>query len=177
MKKDFEWLDDTLIDRLFQPLADWMNDRMALGPNRAARGAIDLASLCWILAQLSDVADAVHRHDVRTCVFLGLAVILGLWAFSILRNVFQRADGANRAGAQAQANPLRPGMQLHRVICLFWMIGLTVKTIMEPTDFTALALLAVGVFGTGAVYIGACANHPPKRRETARDLALASGRF
>ena len=177
MGKDFAWLDDTLIDRLFQPLADWMNHHMAFGPSRAARTAIDLASLSWILAQLGDMSNAVQQHDARTCVFLGLAVVLGLFAFTILRNVFQRADSGSGSDGQAQANPLRPGMQVHRVVCLVWMIGLAAKTIMEPADFTALALLAVGVFGTAAVYIGACSNTPPMRRETSRDLAYAGGRF
>ena len=174
MKENFTRVDDALIDRVFQPLADWMNDRMALGPNRAARFAIDLASLAWIIAQLGDVAHAVQMHDVRECTFLGFAVVLGLWAFGILRGVFRRADGA--AGAQAQANPLRPAMQVHRAACLFWMIALMVKTIAAPAGFGALALLAVGVFATAAVYIGACTNRPPKwreEREFSRKPALA----
>ena len=180
MKERFTQVDDALIDRLFQPLADWMNHHMALGPNRAARVAIDLASFAWILAQLGDTAHAVQIHDVRTCVILGCAVVLGLWAFSILRNVFQRSDGAGRTGGQARANPLRPGMQLHRAACLVWMVGLAVKTIAAPYDLASLALLAVGLFATAAVYIGACTNHPPKwraARESGWNPAFASGRF
>jgi len=180
MKERFTQMDDALIDRLFQPLADWMNHHMALGPNRAARVAIDFASLAWILAQLGDMADAMQRHDVRVCVFLGGAVVLGLWAFNILRNVFQPTDGEAKARARAQANPLRPGMQLHRAACLFWMIGLAVKAIAAPASFGSLALLAVGVFATAAVYIGACTNHPPKwraARESGSNPAFASGRF
>lgn len=173
MREGFARVDDALIDRLFQPLADWMNQRLALGPGRAARGAIDLASLAWIIAQLADAADAVQRHDIRACLFLGCAVVLGLWAFSILRGVFRRADGGAGAPATAQANPLRPGMQVHRVVCLAWMLALIVKTIATPSANGSLALLAVGVFATAAVYIGACTNNPPMRRET---RAPASGR-
>lgn len=179
MKESFAHIDDVLIDRLFQPLADWMNHYLAFGTGRAARAAIDLASLAWILAQAGAVADAVALHDARSCVFFAGAVVLGLCAFSILRNVFQRADSANNAGAQTQANPLRPGMQLHRVVCLTWMIALAIKTIAAPFELTSLALFAVGVFATAAVYIGACTNQPPKRRESCqsrRDWAFAAAR-
>ncbi len=175
MNESFARVDDALIDRLFQPLADWMNRQMAFGTNRAARTAVDLASLAWLLAQAGAISDAAAAHKVGYCSVLGLVVVLGLWAFTILRNVFQRTDGTARAYAQAQANPLRPGMQLHRAICVFWMIGLTVKTIAGAPGLGSLALLAMGVFTTAAVYIGACTNHPPAWREVGRNLTFAPG--
>lgn len=173
MKEYLARVDDALIDRLFQPLADWMDRCLALGTNRAARTAVDLASLAWILAQAGTVSDAIAAHNVGRGTFLGIVVVLGLWAFTILRNVFQRAD--RRTDACGQANPLRPGMQLHRTICVFWMIGLTGKTIVVSSSFGSLALLAMGVFTTAAVYIGACTNRPPGRCEISRNLTFAPG--
>ena len=178
MTENFARLDDALIDRLFQPLADWMDRHIALGTNRAARTAIDLATLAWMAAQAGAAANAVGSHDLRSCLIPGVLMVAGLWAFTILRNVFQRTDGEAKARVRAQANPLRPAMQLHRAACLFWMFALAVKTIAAPAG--SLALLAVGVFATAAVYIGACTNHPPKWREadqTAWNPAFAGGRF
>lgn len=180
MKERFTQVDDALIDRLFQPLADWMNHHMALGPNRAARASIDLAMLAWVCAQAGAAAQALGSQNVRSCTIDGAVMVAGLWAFTILRNVFQRTDSVAKARARAQANPLRPAMQPHRAACLFWMIGLAVKTIAAPAEFGALALLAVGAFATAAVYIGACTNHPPKwreARESGWNPVFASGRF
>ena len=177
MRDSFSRVDDVLIDRLFQPLADWLDRHMALGTNRAARTALDLASLAWICAQAGAAADAVRSQDFRSGTVCGFVLVLGLWAFTILRNVFQRPDGEAKARVRAQANPLRPGMQLHRAACLFWMIALIAKTIAAPADSGSLALLAVGAFATAAVYIGACTGNPPARRETSRPWAFAFGRF
>jgi len=177
MKERFTQMDDVLIDRLFQPLADWMHHHLALGTNRAARSAIDLATLAWISAQAAAAARAFGSHDIASSVIGGAVMVAGLWAFSILRNVFQRKDGEASARVRVEANPLRPGMQLHRAACLFWMIALAVKTIAAPADFGSLALLAVGAFATAAVYIGACTNNPPARRETGLHWAFAFGRF
>lgn len=180
MRERFTQVDDALIDRLFQPLADWMNHHMALGPNRAARTAIDLATLAWVCAQAGAAAKAFGSQDARSSVIGGAVLVAGLWAFTILRGVFHRKDSDAKARVRAEANPLRPAMQLHRAACLFWMIALLFKTLAAPADFGALALLAVGVFATAAVYIGACTNHPPKwreARESGWNPAFASGRF
>ena len=170
-------VDDALIDRVFQPLADWMNRTMALGTNRAARTAVDLASLAWICAEAGAAAHAVASQDLRSTVVRGAVIVLGLFALTILRGVFQRTEGT--AGAHVQANPLRLGMRTHRAACLLWTIALAVKTIAAPSG--SLALLAVGLFATVAVYIGACTNRPPAWRESrsrvsGRDWAQASAR-
>ena len=179
MRERFTQVDDALIDRLFQPLADWLDHHLALGTNRAARAAIDLATLAWVCAQAGAAAQALGSQDVRSSVIGGAVMVAGLWAFTILRNVFQRTDSEAKARVRAEANPLRPAMQLHRAACLFWMIALLFKTLVVPADFGALALLAVGAFATAAVYIGACTNHPPKwreAREAGQEMAFAAGR-
>ena len=175
MRELFTSLDDALIDRLFQPLADLLDHHMALGTNRAARTGIDLASLAWIFAQAGAAAHALAAHDIAASAARGVLVVLGLGAFTILRGVFQGTDSEPSARARMQANPLRPGMQIHRATCLFWMIGLAIKTIAAPMGLATLALLAVGVFATAAVYIGACTNPPPRGRGSragGRDLAF-----
>lgn len=178
MRESFTRMDDVLIDRLFQPLADWLNGNMALGTNRAARTAIDLASLFWILAQAGALSRAAVSHEPGLALVVGVMIVLGLWGLTTLRAVFQQKDGGAKARAGAQANPLRPGMQLHRAICLLWMVALALKTVLAPSGFVSLALLAVGVFATSAVYIGACNNQPPAWREARKsrwDLAMAAG--
>ena len=177
MTKHFTRFDDVLIDRLFQPLADWMDRQWALGPQGAARWCLDLASLAWICAEADALAASVAGHDVRIAAARGLLVVLGLWALTILRGVFRKADGG-QARPAAQANPLRPGMQLHRVICLVWMAGLAVKAFAAPTGLESFALLGVSVFATAAVYLGACSNPPPAwrgSRDAGRSLATAAG--
>jgi hypothetical protein len=156
MKDALERLDDALIDRVFQPLADWLDQHVALDIFRVARTLVDLASLMWICAE------AAERFDGSGLAFAHFTVIvLGLWALSTLRKVFERP-----AGTRAQANPLRAGMNVHRAACLFWLLALLAKTAEAPADLAPLALLAVGVFATSALYIGACTKPPPKWRES-----------
>lgn len=178
MRESFLRIDDALIDGAFQPAADWMDRHMGFGPHRAARTAIDLASLAWILAQAGALAAGAGSQDVLPTIIRGALVVMGLWAFTVLRNVFRKSDGGAGGRTAAQANPLRPGMQLHRAACLFWIIALTVKTALAPAGFDDLALLAMGAFTTAAVYIGACTNNPPKwreTRETGRNWGFALG--
>lgn len=176
MTEHFVRFDDALIDRLFQPLADRLDRHWALGPHRAARGFLDLASLAWIFAEASALAAAMVNHDMQAAILRSLLVVLGLGALTILRGVFGKTDGGPRS--TAEANPLRPGMQTHRVLCLAWMVALAVKAFAAPGGFGSLALLAVGVFATAAVYFGACTHSPPpwrRPRARKRGWTLAAG--
>ena len=51
MKEQFALLDDTLIDRFFQPLADLLAERWRLGSFRLARLFLDAAAVALILSQ------------------------------------------------------------------------------------------------------------------------------
>jgi hypothetical protein len=163
MKDRFTHVDDVLIDRLFQPLVDWMNSEMAIGAGRAARVLVDLAALAWIGAEASSASGALAMHDVQAGFVIAIVLMAGLSALTILKGVFRQKDGGGKSRRAAHANPLRAGMQVHRVACLVWVAALMVKTALVPADFAAVALLAVGLFATAAVYIGACSNRPPKR--------------
>ncbi len=117
----------SLIDRLFQPLADWMDRHMALGPYRAARRCLDLASLAWICAEAERWPRPWPAMMSASAAARGLLVVLGLWAFTILRGVFRKADGG-----QARARPPRPIRCVRGCSCIassasFWMVGLAVK--------------------------------------------------
>jgi hypothetical protein len=164
MKDRVSRVDDVLIDRLFQPLVDWMNCEMAIGAGRAARILLDLAALAWICAEAGSTSGAMAMRDVQAGFVVALILVAGLSALTILKGVFRHKDGGGKSRGAAQANPLRAGMQVHRVVCLVWVVALLVKTALVPADFAALALLAVGLFATAAVYIGACSNRPPKKR-------------
>jgi hypothetical protein len=164
MQESFARIDDALIDRLFQPLADWLEHHLSLGPNRAARTGIDVASLAWIVSMAS--AAAGTWHDMRGAFLNGAVLVAGLWAFTTLRGVFGRGDGG-------KANPLRAGMQTHRMACLFWMGALALKSALEPASLASLGLLAVGLFATASVYLGACSRPPPRERR--RFSAFAFG--
>jgi len=83
-----------------------------------------------------------------------------------VRTPFERAGGGRKG---AQANPLRASMYTHRLGCLLWLTGLSIKTVATPVGFGSLALFAVGAFATLAVYVGACSNRPPKWREQRKD--------
>ena len=80
-----------------------------------------------------------------------------------MRNLFQRTNRAG--GASIGANPLRAGMHVHRAVCLIWLVGLLAKTAAAPLGLAPVMLLAVGVFITMALYVGACSDRPPKRRD------------
>lgn len=171
MADSFARIDDALIDRVFQPLAGGNAGHLALGPGRAARAAIDLATLAWILAEAGSIAMAASGRDLRACVVRGLVVVAGLSALTVLRGVFARSRGGGTA------NPLRPGMEQHRAACLLWLVALAVKALVSPAGLEPLALLAVGACATAAVYLGACTEPPPSWREVCgRDRTVAIGR-
>lgn len=156
-------VDDALIDRVFQPFVDWIGDLMAFGTCRMARVCVDLASLAWILAETGGLAGAIAANEFGLAAFRGVMVVMALWALSILRNIFPKADVSGEG--RATANPLRVGMHSHRATCLLWMAGLLIKAAVAPTGFESLALLAMGSFATASVYIGACTDSPTRRRE------------
>jgi len=169
MKEGFARVDDALIDRVFQPLVDWIGDNTAFNGCRVARACIDLAALAWILSQTGNVARSVEAGNLRLEIFQFALIVVGLKAILVLRTLFQRMDGTRAARMGGAENPLRAGMQVHRAVCLLWLIGLLVKTGASPTGLESLALLAIGVFATMGVYVGACSNPPPQRRESRTD--------
>ncbi len=163
-------LDDTLIDRVFQPWVDWMSGHLSLDCFRAARVCTDLAALAWILSQAGDVVAALGSAESGPAAPRCALLVLGLAAITVLRTLFQKIGGG---GSAARANPLRAGMQPHRFLCQFWLVALLAKTAAAPAGLAAMGLLAVGVCATLAAYFGACSNPPPQRHASLAGHAAA----
>lgn len=154
-------LDDTLIDRVFQPLVDWMSEHLSLDCFLVARVCTDMAALAWVVSQAGDVVTALGSADSSPATLRFVLLVLGLGAITVLRTLFQHVGSGGKAAARA--NPLRAGMQVHRFMCQFWLVGLLAKTAAAPFGLAAMGLLAVGMCATLAAYFGACSNPPPKR--------------
>jgi len=164
MREILARMDDRIIDQEFQPSVDWFSNQLRFDCFRLAGICADLSALAWILSQAGAVTAALGSGVPGQAPFRCVLLLLGLGAITILRTLFQKVGGGGRRSAQA--NPLRAGMFLHRLVCHFWLIGLLLKTAGTPFGLESCGLLAVGVCTTLAVYFGACSNPPPKRRES-----------
>jgi hypothetical protein len=156
MRGNFASLDGALIDKVCQPIIDWFAQHVAIDCFRVARICIDLSALAWIVSQASDAA--ASPGSVPQGIQFGL-IVVGLGAIMMLRATFQRAGGGR------QPNPLRAAMFAHRLACLLWLTALLAKSTTMPAGLASMALFAVGGFATVALYVGACSNPPPTRRE------------
>ena len=154
MRKTFAALDDALIERVFQPVSDFITNQTGLTRTRSACFCLDVASLGWIVARANRLSDAVVSWDAgQACMGLML-LLLGLVALVSLRTLFRRA-------ATGKANPLRPAMQPHRAVVLL-MLAARLEQWPTPVlaDFADLAMLVSAI---AALYLGACAERPPVR--------------
>jgi hypothetical protein len=158
MRKTFAPLDDVLFERLFQPFSDFMSHRLGFGGTTAACRFIDLASLCWIVSRAQSLSKSVAAWDAAASSGDMAMLLLGLVALLSLRTLFRRA------GAR-QANPLRQAMQPHRAIVLL-MLAVRLTQLQAPL-FADLADAAMLAFAASALYLGACAQRPPVRRDWA----------
>jgi hypothetical protein len=157
MRKTFAALDDVLIERVFQPISDLMSNQAGLSRATTACLCIDVASIAWIVSRARGLAAAVTASDAGAA-FLGLALLLlGLAALICLRSLFRRAATGK------QVNPLRQAMQPHRAIVLLMLATrLTQLPIFDLTDAADLAML---LCASSALYVGACVERPPVRRQ------------
>lgn len=156
MQLNFISLDDALIERMFQPVADALSDRLGLERRRAACLCIDVASVGWILSQAKALSDAVMDWQAGTSFARMALLLLGLMALTGLRGLFLRLTG------EAKGNPLRPAMRPHRMVVLLMLVarlvGFDVAGLAQVADLAMLGFAAV------ALYLGACAARPPVRR-------------
>ena len=162
MRDKIERVDGILIDRMCQPVIDWVNGHLTVNCFKAARVLVDLSAFAWILSQASGLAAAAGAKTLENTLVQFALVVVGLSAIIVLRGVFDRAGTMASGG---QGNPLRAAMYSHRLTCLLWLVALLIKTSATPLGLESLALLGVGGFATAAVYMGACSNRPPARRE------------
>ncbi len=158
MRKTFASIDDTLIERLFQPVTDRLANRLGFGRANAACACIDAASLSWIVSRARGLSDAAESWQVATSFFEVSILLLGLVALLSLRTLFRRAG-------TRQANPLRQAMRPHRAIVLL-MLAARLAQLHTP-NLSDLADVAMLVCAGSALYLGACAERPPLRRAAA----------
>ena len=167
MLRRFAALDDTLIDRWFQPLADRISGRFGIGRFRAATLCIDGAALAWLLSQAGAPAATLAAGDTATSLMPAFTLLLGLAALTSLRTLFQRA-----AGGRASANPLRSAMRLHRAVVLLLLVARLAR-LGSGVTFADAAELGMLVAATASLYFGACGGAPPQaRRHSTRHTTL-----
>jgi hypothetical protein len=155
MRKTFAPLDDALIDRLFQPVADCITCRSGIRRVTVACFCLDVASLSWILAQAPAASRAALAWDRGTAFVNICFLLLGLVALVSLRMLF------GRARAQ-RGNQLRMALRPHRAIVLLMLVARLLEFqlpgLAETADIAMLTLV------TSALYLGACGDPPPVRR-------------
>ena len=175
MKQQFTLLDDTLIDGVFQPLADRLAERGKVGTLRLARLFMDAAAIALILSQAAHVPGAAAFDNSAPYLYPLLVLGPGLAAMSIMRNEFRRTEKKNGVHQNRAANPLRLGMHWHRIVCFFWSMVLLLQTTESGLKWEGLGLLATGVFATLAVYFAACFARPAKPRAATNWAELYKG--
>lgn len=154
MQRNLARLDDVLIERLFQPLADTVQNRFGVDRLHAACFCLDGAALAWIASQAGTLGHAVSHWHGTLAIGRGLLLLLGLVAITSLRTLFQRLP--RRPGA----NPLRASMLPHRSMALILLAAQCVDltSLGGWTELAMLALIAV------ALYFSACLPRPPAHR-------------
>jgi hypothetical protein len=122
------------------------------------RFSVDMASLSWIVARAPDLSDAVLARDFGAACLALIHSLLGLVTLISQRTLF-------RAAGRKQGNPLRPAMRPHRAVVLL-MPAARLPQLQAP-NLTDAADIAMLVFTTSALDLGACAERPPIRRGSA----------
>jgi hypothetical protein len=158
MRKTFAPLDDVLIEQLFQPISDLMTHRLGASRAMAACFCIDVASLAWIVSRARGLSESVATWNASAAFMDVSFLLLGLIALMALRALFRRAAGK-------PANPLRLVMRPHRAIVLLMLVAQLM--LHQAPDLADVANIAMLVFATSALYLGACAERPPIRRVSA----------
>jgi hypothetical protein len=157
MWQTFTSLDDALIERLFQPVADLVSHRIGLNRTASACLCIDSAALAWIVSRAPGLSEAVSGRDAGTSALDMSLLLLGLVALISLRTLFRRTAGK-------QANPLRRSMRRHRGIVLLMLLARLVQ--LRSPGLADAAEIAMLLCAASALYLGACAEPPPLRRRS-----------
>jgi len=161
MLKNLANLDDALIDRLCQPVADWIFQSFTFDCFRTARLCIDLSALMWILSQARAAVIAARSGIPGLIAFEVALIVIGLGSIMTLRWVFERG-GSSQGG---RANPLRAPMFPHRFACLLWLALQLFQAPGAPLGLDTLTRVLVAGFATIGVYMGACSNRPAVPRD------------
>jgi hypothetical protein len=156
MRKAFVEFDGFLIERIFQPLCNFLADRFGIARFIAAGLCLDLSSLGWIVSRAPGLERDVQAWDATPAAADLILLLLGLAALTGLRTVFRRQAG------QQKANPLREVMRPHRGILLLLFAARMSQ--IEPAGISQAADGVMLVAALLGLYLGACAERPPLRR-------------
>ena len=168
MRRTFTALDDVLIERVFQPVSDLLSNQLQLSKAKAACICVDAASLAWIVSRAPGLSVAVIAWESGTAILDLALLLLGLAALISLRSLFRRAM------VEKRANPLRIAMRPHRGMVVLMLATRPVQ--LMTFDLTDAADLAMLLCAASALYLAACAQHPPvRRRNNALILVPARG--
>ena len=155
-------IDDFLLDRLFQPVTDYLGERLT---------AFDLGMSMQLGAIVLDLAAdvavfAAGRMGLGDGLYDGLSAACGVWFYVYLNR--QRA--LVRPG---KANPLRILYRSLRLLALGFAIWGVVSSAMPGTSGVLAAGLSAlsGLAFVAGLYFIACQPRPPGWRRTAREAA------
>jgi hypothetical protein len=161
--------DNLLIDRVCQPVADWLLRSLELDCFRVARFCTDIAALAWIISQVYGLVPTAKSGLSGTVAFQFTLIVIVLGAMMTVRSIFDRGSRTGRIGQSGLSNPLRTKTLPHRLICALGLINQLVQTIMAPIGLVSVALLTMQGFLMTAVFMGACSNRPQMRRKDSVD--------
>ncbi|MCX8667803.1 hypothetical protein J3T99_09285 [Acetobacteraceae bacterium B3987] len=170
MKEGFlQALDDFILDRLFQPVADRMPEPVSawsIGINFEL-GSVVLQVACLFAPLL--IYGASISESVQSVLVLLCSIVLFIG--------FQRFRPLVKPNT---LNPLRPLMRSLRLICLAFLIYEAISVFIAPSSpatwlWNRLGLLSQLAFVTG-LYFMACQPRPPREeRRAAKRLAELRG--
>jgi hypothetical protein len=155
----FAPVDDVLIERLFQPACNLIRPCFGIGHAAAACLCLDLASLSWIFSRTGGMLEAMSQGDIDAAAFGATVLLLGLVALVSLRTLFHRMRGT-------QENSLRQAMRPHRGIVLLMLLARLLQ--LQAPDLGMAADLAMLLFASSALYLGACAERPRIKRNCSK---------
>jgi hypothetical protein len=154
--KSFAEVDDLLLERVFQPVADFLAGHAGWGCRAVAGFCVDVAAVAWIAARAPALGGTAALREPGAFAMAAALLGLGLVALVSLRVLFRRV-ARGRHG-----NPLRAVMQPHRAVALLLLLVRVAQVRMpQLADVADVVML---LFSVGALYLGACAEPPPVPR-------------
>lgn len=145
-------VDDILIERVFEPLAGWLQHRLGLSQWRAAIECLNGHVACY----LAGVAFGLAGKGLRDAIFADLIVAF----FWLALMEFVRRAALRQAGSSTGVQTARLGEQHFRYIFLL-MVPVSLCYVEGwASGFYALSLALLA----GHLYFKACEPPPPQRR-------------
>jgi hypothetical protein len=165
MRRTFALLDGALIERVFQPVCDWLLRQTGITRTRTTCLCLDAAALAWILSRTQGLSDLAAHWEAGSAAVSFAVLLLGLVALISLRTLFRRA------GDRKPANPLRLAMLPHRAVLLLMLVS----RLVQLRDLGDAADLLMLVCAVAALYLGACVERPRLRRRSGSGLPVSNG--